>query len=193
MVSLQAAAALLRFSYGKISYGTPGNHPADTPRGPRVVHSAGSLFPLEIFLHASRVAGLNSGIYHYNPPGNNLRFLRGGDQSQKLAPALMDGRLAQTAALIVFIAAMPERCVFRYGDRGYRFALLEAGAVVQNLNLIAGALGLACVNVGEYFDRQIDNILNLDGLTISTLYMVAIGKPAGAEAAQGGRGAGDDR
>jgi SagB-type dehydrogenase family enzyme len=154
------------------------------------VHSAGSLFPLELFLHASRVAGLNSGVYHFNPPGDNLRFLRGGDQSQKLAPALMDGRLAQTAALIVFIAAMPERCVFRYGDRGYRFALLEAGAVVQNLNLIAGALGLACVNIGEYFDRQIDNILNLDGLTISILYMVAIGKPGGVEAAHS-RGAGD--
>jgi len=170
-------ATLLHYAYG-----TTGDEPEGTPRRRRAVYSAGALFPLEIFLHCSRVAGMAPGIYHYDPPGARLRFLRGGDQSQKLAPALMDGRIAQTAALTLFIAAMPERSVLRYGDRGYRFALLEAGAVVQNLNLVASALGLACMNVGEFFDRQIDDVLNLDGLTISTLYVVAIGKPAREEA-----------
>jgi SagB-type dehydrogenase family enzyme len=172
-VTLEMAAALLRYAYGA------DDEPPVTARRHRTVYSSGSLFPVELFLHASRVAGLNSGIYHYHPPSNGLRFVREGDQSQKLARALMDGSVVHTAALTIFVAAMPERSVFRYGDRGYRFALLEAGAVVQNLNLIAGALGLACVNIAEYFDRQVDTILNLDGLTVSTLYVVAIGNAAG--------------
>jgi nitroreductase len=53
--------------------------------------------------------------------------------------------------------------------------LLEAGHVAQNLNLVATALGLGCVNIGGYFDREIDEYLDLDGITHSTIYMLAIG------------------
>jgi len=188
-ISFETAAALLRCSYGIAGEAEP----PGASRRQRAVHSSGSLFPVELFIHSSRVQGLNSGIYHYNPPENSLRLLRGGDHSQKLAPGLQDGRIAQTAALMVFIAVMPERSVIRYGDRGYRFALLEAGGVVQNLNLVSTALGLACVNIGEYFDREIDDVLTLDGLSIATMYVVAVGRPAGEteEAAHGGRTAGE--
>lgn len=123
------------------------------------------------------------GLYHYNPPQHSLRLLRAGDNSHKLSKGFVEPRIANRVAMLIFIAAMPERTVFQYGERGYRFVLMEAGAVVQNLNLIASSLGLACVNVGEYFDREIDGVLALDGLTISTMYVVAIGK--GAEESSG--------
>jgi SagB-type dehydrogenase family enzyme len=181
-IPLEHAAALLRHAYG-----TAGGDASVTARRRRTVHSEGSLFPLEIFIYSARVTGLAPGIYHFEPPADRLRFLRSGDQSQKLASCLLDGRVALNAALLIFIAAMPERSVVRYGDRGYRFALLEAGAVVQNLNLAAGALDLTCRNLGEFYDRRIDEVLNLDGLTISTLYAASIGKPAEPEAAHAGR------
>jgi len=169
-LSLQDLAALLRWSYG-----VPGE-PGD--RAPRAVASAGSLFPLEIFFHTAYVKGLQPGLYHYSPPRHELRRLRRHDQSHKIAAGLADPRLATGAALTVFIAAVPERSVLFYGDRGYRLALLEAGAVIQSLNLAAAALGLASVNVGEFFDRKIDAILGVDGLTVSTVSLVAIGRPA---------------
>jgi nitroreductase len=53
--------------------------------------------------------------------------------------------------------------------------LLEAGHVAQNINLATTALELACVNVGGFLDRQIDELLGLDGLTHSTVYMICIG------------------
>jgi len=53
---------------------------------------------------------------------------------------------------------------------------LEAGYVAQNINLVSNALGLGCVNVGGYFDRQIDKLLGIDGITHSTIYMMGIGK-----------------
>lgn len=175
-LSLDTAAALLRCAYG-----VPGSAPeTESARRRRSVHSAGGLFPLELFIHSVRVDGLGAGLYHYYPPAHCLRALRKGDQSQKLAAGfatgLLDGRWVQAAALTVFIAAMPERSVFRYGDRGYRFALLEAGAVVQNLNLAAAALGVHCANAGEFFDSEVDDVLDFDGLSISTLYAVGIGK-----------------
>lgn len=83
------------------------------------------------------------------------------------------------SSLLVFITAMFERSIFKYGDRGYRFVLLEAGHAAQNLNLVSNALGLGSLNIGGFFDREMDDFLGLDGITHSTIYMVAIGKKNG--------------
>jgi SagB-type dehydrogenase family enzyme len=174
-LSPETVGAILRYSYGVID----GAGDGEITRRPRAVYSTDSYYPLEIFLHSTRIEGIGMGLYHYNPPRHSLRLLRGGDSSHKLSPGFMEPRIANRAALLLFIAAMPERTVFQYGDRGYRFAMMEAGAVVQNLNLVVGALGLTCVNIGGYFDREIDGVLGLDGLTISTIYVVAIGKGVG--------------
>jgi SagB-type dehydrogenase family enzyme len=177
-LSLETVTALLRYGYGV----APDNREAPkSGRRRRSVYSAGSLFPLELFAHIVRVAGLEPGLYHYYSPGNSLRLLRKGNHSQKIARAFVDPRCVQAAALTVFIAAVPERSVFRYGDRGYRFTLVEAGAVVQNLNLAAASLDLRCANVGDFFDNEIDDALDFDGLSISTLYSVAIGRASGTD------------
>ncbi|MBV8828721.1 MAG: SagB/ThcOx family dehydrogenase [Acidobacteriaceae bacterium] len=180
-VPLDAAAALLHYSYGIMER----RPDPDSARQRRAVHSENSSYPLELFVHNASIAGLERGLYHYYPPGNSLRLLRSGDQSQKIAAALIDGRVALSAALIVLISAVPERSVLRYRDRGYRFVHQEAGAVVRNLNLIAGSLRLSCVNTGEYFDPAIDDFLALDGLTASTIFIVAVGKAGAHE--RGGR------
>jgi hypothetical protein len=39
-------------------------------------------------------------------------------------------------------------------------------------------MGLGCLNIGGYSDRQIDNLLNLDGIAHSTIYLAAVGEPA---------------
>jgi SagB-type dehydrogenase family enzyme len=88
---------------------------------------------------------------------------------------LVQPELAQGASLIIFLTAIFERSIFKYKERGYRYILLEAGHVAQNLNLVANAFGLGCVNIGGYFDREIDDLLDLDGVTHSTIYMIAIG------------------
>jgi SagB-type dehydrogenase family enzyme len=80
--------------------------------------------------------------------------------------------------MVIFITSVFERSVFKYGDRGYRFIFLEAGHVAQNINLVAYGLGLASVNIGGFLDRRVDDFLGLDGLTHSTIYMIAIGEEA---------------
>jgi SagB-type dehydrogenase family enzyme len=170
-VDVTDCSAVLRHSYGPV-----GATPEDDSRRARAVFSPGCQYPLELFVHCSRVDGLPPGLYHYSPPTATLRRLREGDYSNKLASCMADGDTADDAAFMIFIAVMPERSTFRYGDRGYRFALLEAGAVVQNINLVASSLGLACVNTGDYFDRDLDEIFFLDGLTISIIFVMALGK-----------------
>jgi nitroreductase len=53
--------------------------------------------------------------------------------------------------------------------------LLESGNLAQNIYLVATALDLGCFNAGGSYDRAVDDYLTIDGLTHSTIYMIAIG------------------
>jgi len=169
--TMPTVATLLHYAYG-VNRECPNQ---DFPRSLRVVPSAGALYPLELFIHAAAIEGLVAGLYHYNPSKHHLRLLREGDGTGTIAEAMLQPEIARGASLILFITALFERSVFKYGDRGYRFTLLEAGHVAQNVNLTATALGLGVVNIGGFLDRAVDEFLELDGVTHSTIYMAAIG------------------
>jgi SagB-type dehydrogenase family enzyme len=170
-LTLETVATLLHYAYGI----TRDNADTIFPRPFRIVPSGGALYPLEIFFHSTQVEGLSVGLYHYNPVTNCLRHLREADLSPRLAEAMVQRTLPFDASIVFFISAIFERATFKYGPRGYRFVLLEAGHVAQNMSLVASALGLGCMNLGGFFDRQIDEILGFDGLNHSTIYLTAIG------------------
>lgn len=167
-------SALLFYSYGV----TRENLDSDWPRPFRVVPSGGALYPLELLFFAKHVEGLEKGLYHYNAAHHKVRVLRVDDLSHDIENALVpfQSHLAYQASVIFFVTALFERSIFKYGARGYRFALLEAGHVAQNLNLTSVALKLGNLNVGGYFDRDIDNLLGIDGVTHSTVYIIAVGQ-----------------
>ena len=50
--------------------------------------------------------------------------------------------------------------------------------MAQNMNLVSSALGLGCLNIGGFFDREVDALLQLDGILHSTIYVIAIGGEA---------------
>jgi SagB-type dehydrogenase family enzyme len=170
-VPLDQLAAILHHAYGV----TRLNEGTTFPRPFRTVPSAGALYPLELFFHTAHTEGLTPGLYHYNPSENCLRMLREGNETQRIADAFIQPSIGLDASVILFITAVFERTIFKYEDRGYRFVMLEAGHVTQNVNLSANALRLGCINVGGFRDREIDNFLELDGVTQSTIYIIGIG------------------
>lgn len=173
-IDLSQLATLFHYGYG-INRENKGTL---FPRSFRVVPSGGALYPLELFFYAALVEGLEAGLYHYNPLNNCLRFLRDGISAKRISEIVIQPEIAVGASLIIFITAVFERSIFKYRDRGYRFILIEAGHVAQNLNLVSHALGLASVNIGGFLDRQVDSFLALDGITHSTIYMMAMGDRA---------------
>jgi SagB-type dehydrogenase family enzyme len=168
---LEELATLLYCAYGvtRDGEGTSGQRPL------RTVPSAGALHPLEIFFQTRSVEGLPAGLYHYNPVEHELRRLHEGDLSARMAAGLVHKPLAVSTSVLLFIVALLERTTVRFGDRGYRYVLLEAGHAAQNLALAATGLGLGCIPLGEYLDRSIDELLGLDGLRQSTVYMAGLG------------------
>lgn len=172
--------SLLFYSYGV-------NRAAATNaygRGLRCVPSAGALYPLELYFHTSCTTGVPSGVHHYEPLSHEIERVRSGDQTRDLAACFVQPALVSEASLIVIITGLFERTTAKYGERGYRFALLEAGHVAQNLCLAAGGLGLGSVTLGGFFDAALDGLLALDGIDQSALYAVAVGGPGGSHDAK---------
>jgi SagB-type dehydrogenase family enzyme len=172
-ISLQGVSTILQHAYGMVR---PSRTPGEFPFGPRGVPSAGALYPLELYVHAASVTGLPPGIYHFEPASNAMRRFIDGDCSGRLAALLAQPALARAAAT-VFTTVLFERTVGKYGERGYRFALIEAGHVAQNMALCAAALGLSGTPIGGFFDYAVDELLGLDGVNHSTVYLFALGAP----------------
>ena len=142
----------------------------------RPVPSGGGLYPLELYVLAQRVQGLTAGVHHYVPLGHRLEAVRPDALPANLSSEMFLGQpyLVQAAAIIV-IAAVVERSMWKYDDRGYRYIVLEAGHVAQNINLCAAGLGLASLNLGGFFDEDVAALLKLDAQREIVLYGIALG------------------
>jgi len=69
-----------------------------------------------------------------------------------------------------------QRMRFRYQDRSYRYALLEAGHIGQNLYLAATSMGLGACSIGAFMDDPINAMLGVDGVEEAAIYMLAVGR-----------------
>jgi SagB-type dehydrogenase family enzyme len=129
---------------------------------------------MNAYVATMEVEGLPPGLYHYDPGRHALAEIRRANLRGDLGGALVERSNADAAAML-FLTASFWRCRFKYGLRGYRFALLEAGHIAQNAILAAAALDVAALPIGGYFDRRIDGLLDIDGLHESTIYLIALG------------------
>jgi len=165
-------AALLHIAYGQ----TMENADGMFPRPFRSVPSAGALYPLELYFHSVHVPGLDAGLYHYDTARNLVRLVREGDGSRFISEGLVQRTLPFDTTLMIFLTGLPRRCTFKYRERGYRFMLMEAGHVAQNICLAAAAMQLGALCIGGFLDEKIDEFLGIDGLDHASLYLVAVGK-----------------
>ena len=95
----------------------------------RAAPSAGALFPIEAYLAVSRVEGVEAGVYHYRVDRHVLERVSSCAPGPALAEATFDPKLFGQAAAVLIFAGAFGRSYFKYGERGYRFALLEAGHI----------------------------------------------------------------
>jgi SagB-type dehydrogenase family enzyme len=79
------------------------------------------------------------------------------------------------APMTIFLTGIPERVVHKYGERGYRFMLLEAGHIGANLMLVIEAMGLSTVEIGGTHDEHIESFLDVDGINEVLLSTFVVG------------------
>jgi SagB-type dehydrogenase family enzyme len=151
----------------------------------RSVPSGGGLYPLEIYPVIKKVEGVPPGLYHYDPFRHLLEEIRQGEVEGALAemliplPQLPD--IPGTCAVVFFVVGIFWRTRFKYAFRGYRWVMIEAGHVGQNLVLAAESLGLSLFPNGGFWDRKVDAYLGLDGVNESVVYSLVAGSSADGE------------
>jgi len=142
----------------------------------RTAPSAGGLFPVETYLNARSVEGLEPGIYHFRPGMFDLEFLRKGEFSRTLAEAALGQGIVATAQVTFVWSAVLPRSKWKYRQRAYRYIYLDAGHICQNLYLAGEALGLGVCAIGAFFDDDANEIIGVDGTDETVIYMATVGR-----------------
>lgn len=174
-LSLDAVSGLLAAAQGIVETVALDDGTSLVRRG---APSAGGLFPLELNVFARRVTGLADGLYVYDDHSHGLAERGRGDPTGLLAGALYAFPFVAEANLLLAFVARFSRMQSKYGPRGYRYILLEAGHAAQNVCLRAAELDLATLCIGGFIDSELNAALGLDDTEAGVVYAVAAGHPA---------------
>lgn len=145
----------------------------------RAAPSAGGLYPIETYLMARNVEGLEPGIYHFRPHRFDLECLKAGDWSVDLANAALGQRIVADAQTCFIWTAVVERSKWKYRQRAYRYIYLDAGHIAQNLYLAGTAAGMGVCGIGAFFDDRVNDLLGVDGVEETAVYLASVGLIAG--------------
>ena len=105
--------------------------------------STSALFPFEVYVAAFAVDGLEPGLYHYSVKECALRKLRDGDVTlAQIKKGRPDLDFLKTVPAALLVSTVFCRSTWRFRQRGYRYALIDAGHLVQNLVTAANGLGI---------------------------------------------------
>lgn len=175
-MSLEQLSAILGWSYG-ITGEMHAARPQDPVQPLRAAASAGALYPLELYVVARNVESLPGTLYHYGVRDHRLHVLREDACWDEFMAAMTSQSVCSSAAAVLVIAAVLERSVTKYFQRGYRMAMNDAGAVLQNLYLTTCASGLMGCALGGFYDDALGKFLGIDNVNEVAVLCFAIGAP----------------
>ena len=145
-------------------------------QGYRTVPSAGAKFPIEMYVVAERVEGLEPGLYHYRADDHSLGKIREGVLGKELQAATTGQPTVGAAAANFIVMAVVWRVEAKYGpERSERYVVLEGGAVMEHLLLEAVALGLGGVAIGGFGDEDVQTFVGSNAMPV---VIVPVGRVA---------------
>jgi len=129
----------------------------------RSAPSGGALYPMDIYgvVGDNGVERLAAGIYHYDPHQHAVLLITEGDLRKDVARSSLSQMWMASAPINVVITSEYRRITGKYGSRGERYAMIEAGHVGQNIFLQAEALGLRAGIVGAFHDKDVIRVMNI--------------------------------
>lgn len=113
----------------------------------RVNPSSGNLHPTEFHFVTQGLKDWPDGLYHYRPSSH---------MAEQRALAHLESKWTRTGAPVVFVlTSIASREAWKYGDRAYRYCLLDIGHAWQALALAARAIGCDSVAAAHFPDDEI--------------------------------------
>ncbi|MCG6910266.1 MAG: SagB/ThcOx family dehydrogenase [Deltaproteobacteria bacterium] len=139
--------------------------------------SAGALYPNEIYVASGSVDGLDPGLYNFQVPDASLEKI-----SDVSMLAGIDAALTNHGGPLP-VVSMPVTAIFfrsawKYRARAFRYVLLDAGHLIENLVLAIVATGFRASVHYDFDDDAMTRCLGIDAkrevcLAIINLYGIA--------------------
>ncbi len=100
-----------------------------------------------------------------------------GDFSRDLTMDVLGQKMCITSSVTFIWTAIFSRSKWKYKERAYRYIYLDAGHIAQNLALSATSIGLGSCPIGAFYDDQVNQIIKVDGVAESSIYLSVVGYP----------------
>ena len=141
----------------------------------RAAPSAGALYPVETYVAAGEIEGLETGLYHFSPADLRMIGLRRGDWREYFARAsAMRPSLAHARAVIA-ISSIYWRSAWKYRARAYRYCYWDGGTMLANLLAAAAAEEISAEVITAFEDPALETLLGIDGDREGMIALVALG------------------
>ncbi len=128
----------------------------------RTSPSAGATYAIDLYVLAGNMNEVAAGLYKYDTTEHDLIQLASGKLDEELASAALGQGFIAEAPVNIVLAAVYDRTVSRYRERGERYVHMEAAHVAQNISLQAEALDIGSVIVGAFDDEEVASLLQLE-------------------------------
>ena len=173
-LSREDVTAMLWAAQGVNRPGLPTGRP--DAKGLRTSPSAGALYPIELYVAADNVTGMNAGLYWYRPEKDTAQATgKKGKLAQTIAAAALDQQVLKQATATFIITAVGQRTAKKYGTHAEAYIYMEMGHVAQNILLMAAARGIHARPVAAMDKKQMTSSLNLPSDHVPA-YIIPVGQ-----------------
>lgn len=139
--------------------------------------SGGGLNPIRVYAIITRSIGeLMPGKYEYDNIKEQLVCFESQFDRQEVEFALNSDTVLYGAEVILVVASDLDRQPTKYANRGYRYALIEAGHAAQTVLLTSQEIGVATLEYCGFQDEKLAELLGIDGSGIAPVVTIALGK-----------------
>lgn len=144
--------------------------------------SGGSSYELELYPVVRNVAGLESGMYHYDSFDHALRLVAPAESaavSQLIKPTAATLTGGAEPQVLVVMAARCGRIMWTYEQIGYATILKDVGVLMQTIYLAATAMGLGACAQGFGDTAAFVAATGVDERQECSVGSIIVGTPAG--------------
>jgi SagB-type dehydrogenase family enzyme len=130
---------------------------------------------LNLYVLVNDVKDVDAGVYYYRRRDHALSEVRKGDYRRQAYFASLSQEVVGNAGAVFIMTIDLQRVGYSDGDRGYRYAAIDAGMLGGRVYLQATGLKLGCCGVGAFFDDHVSSLIQVDPRQELVIYMAAVG------------------
>jgi SagB-type dehydrogenase family enzyme len=130
------------------------------------IASPGGLYPIEIYYLNLRGKYLQKGAYYYDENDSSLNLISNTSEDDFLENVYKAFGVEhkedidiKSASGIIVLGSSFNRMTFKYLDRGIRWAFTEAGAILNNLQLVSTTLNISSCPCAGFYDDIVSEII----------------------------------